>query len=1326
MAKDRKKLIHIHSSIPDKQPTPQSLAVGEIAVNNAADQEFLSIKNSEDKVKRFSSDEQMITWMEKKEVMPYVGYVRGGAGPSATSAATPTKDEYGSYGILDSDLSGNTSEIVIKLNQVAASATTKHERVNGSKDRYNKEVNPTTDSGVNDGAGFFIDMSRYAMQGANPEFSGITTTCYAVLNGRTEILGGTGTAGNCRSLLNIDVLSATTKASSAWTSASTAVTVIGSNDTTISGNTTLKVSGTTTETKKGNVTETNLADKQESTSGNSYNDVKLAYSGTTGGTTTEIKVGNVTESHSGTTTENKKGNVTENNLANKTENTTGNVVENTTGTTTITRTGDVKILDKNNHYEDVTGNYSGTTTGTTTEVKVGNVTESHSGTTTENKKGDVTENNLANKTENTTGNVVVNTTGTTTETKVGNVTENHSGTTTDNNKGNVIVNNQTNFNMNTSGNTTFTTTGDTVIHSDGAVGITAVEDIVATSSESSIIVTANDDLCETAGDVAALKGVNKTNVGIDCSDAGRTKVTNVYGDTINERANTADIRVTSAYTSATTATTIIGTANTSATTADYSGNTLSSHVKSLTHSGDTLNITESSSTTVKSPSTTISGCTKIELITDELNFKQCTTGTVNFNFCDGFGVKSDDIKFEECTNNAGKIVIKENATEISGKTLTIRESGATDFSGATLTTTTTGNTTMNVSGNTAINTSGTTTLTSTGTTTIEATGTNSDVCISATDSARVYGKGSTYVGVKCDGTIGSATTIEGTTLVLSGNTTNISGATTLNLSGKTVNVDATDIDVDASNNYCLSAATKANFYGKATNIGIECGGTIATATTIEGTTVGISGNTTNISGATTLNISGKTINVDATDYDLDATNVCVSGSTKANFYGKETNIGVDCGGTTATTINVSGTTINEGGTTLNENFQDYDINASKTYCVSAATNANFYGKTTNIGVDCGGTTATTINVSGTTINEGGTTNNNNFTTINNTATTINNKTTNFNVTGTTYISGDTTISGATIIGGVLTVPSGLSKKLTWTGGTFTADTTGYNGSADNVITVPTDASHITRKTFKIVHNGSTTTYDPGATTNTEVTLPHSALSIDYGVVVTGKTDDSYDTSAAKTVSIPTAVSHMTRGKLTVKHNGLEDEFDPATDKTLTLPHSALSIDYGANVTGRTDDSYDTSAAKTVYIPTSVKNLSNWNGTCYEFDAPLCVTGTITASGAIYSSDRNLKENIKSIDIDDINKVAAIDLKSFNFIDDESKTKVYGVIAQEVQEAGLDILVHQKEDGMLGVDYTSLLILKIAQLQKDNNNLVNFVASLDKRVKELEEKLNNKG
>jgi hypothetical protein len=112
-----------------------------------------------------------------------------------------------------------------------------------------------------------------------------------------------------------------------------------------------------------------------------------------------------------------------------------------------------------------------------------------------------------------------------------------------------------------------------------------------------------------------------------------------------------------------------------------------------------------------------------------------------------------------------------------------------------------------------------------------------------------------------------------------------------------------------------------------------------------------------------------------------------------------------------------------------------------------------------------------------------------------------------------------------------------------------------------------------------------------------------------------------------------------------------------------------------------------------------------------------VTGTITASQAIYSSDRNLKENINFVEREDINKVKNIITKSFNFKDDDTKRKVYGVIAQEVQEVGLNELVHTKDDGTLAVDYTSLLILKTAYLE-------DFCAMLNGRIVELEKEIKN--
>ena len=709
MAKDRKKLLHIHSSIPDKQPTAASLEVGEIAVNNAANQEFLSIRNSEDKVKRFSSDEQIITWIEKKEVMPYEGYTRGSNGPTGST---------GPNSVTNDDLLQNKSNLIIKLNQVAASNTAKHNKVNGSKDIYGKCVNPTTDDGVTDGAGFAIDMSRYAMIGANPSFSSLTVTDKTDLSGNTTIANGDGTGtrtGHTLTIKTTDVVATDTN----WTETIT------------------------------NKTET-ITTEVENVSGR----------------TTTIGNSNEVLHVIGTTTETHDKAVTITNNSGVTETTKGNVVENVSGTTTI----------------------------------------------------------------------------------------NHSGTTT----------------------------------------------------------------------------------------------TNESGDTV-------------------------------------------------------------------------------------------------FN--------------------------------------------------------TTGNTTIN----------------STGSTTIQSTGNGSDVCLSAADVAGFRGGNNTKIGKKCDG------------------------------SGQTTVLD------------------------------------------INGTTINETGNTVFLSATTNVNVSADTI--------------CLSGKTGANVYAPTTNLGVSCGGSTATTINVSGTTINEGGTNINETFTNgtfnitnYDLNGAN-ICLSGSTKANVYGATTNVGIDCNGTTtATTINVSGTTINEGGTTNNNNFTTINNTATTINNKTTNYNITGTTKIDGNTTIlsaltvSGDTYIGGTLHLTTGLEKVLSWT----------------------------------------------------------------YGDVRT-------------------------------------------------------------NAGCSANDSTNFQNDKCFIIPRKVSDLTNWNGTCYNFDGPLCVTGTITASGAIYSSDRDLKENIEFVAREDFNKAKNIPIKSFNLKEDNDKNKMYGVIAQEVQEAGLNELVYTKEDGHLAVDYTSLMMLKIAYLE-------NFCAHLNGKIVELEDKL----
>ena len=85
-----------------------------------------------------------------------------------------------------------------------------------------------------------------------------------------------------------------------------------------------------------------------------------------------------------------------------------------------------------------------------------------------------------------------------------------------------------------------------------------------------------------------------------------------------------------------------------------------------------------------------------------------------------------------------------------------------------------------------------------------------------------------------------------------------------------------------------------------------------------------------------------------------------------------------------------------------------------------------------------------------------------------------------------------------------------------------------------------------------------------------------------------------------------------------------------------------------------------------------------------------------------SSDERLKKDIETISENDIDKVKHVDFKSYKFKSDDSRH--YGIIAQDVEKAGLTELVTNGADGMKSVDYISLLILKIAELENELKSL----------------------
>lgn len=1510
MAKDRKKLQHIHSSVPDRQPTPATLEVGEIAVNGAKDQEFLSIKNTEDKVVRFSSDGQLIEWIERKEVMPYEGFTRGSEGPIGST---------GPDSVTNDDLLQNKSNIIIKLNQVAADNTVKHDKVNGAKDIYNKPVNPTNDYGVSDGAGFAIDMSRYAMIDANPSFSSLTVTVQTDLSGNTTISDGAGTneygtdSGHTLTIKTTDVIATDTNWTETIANQNSTITTLNESATTRTtkiGTENLNVSGTTTIDRKGDVSENNQ--------------------------------GNVTLVTSGATTETKEGNVTETNLANKVENTSGTSTENIASDKIVNISGETHIT--------ITGN---TAIHTDNELGISAI-------------DDIVESSEANIT----------------------ITANEDICETAGANASFYAVDKTNLGLNCDDSVSSTTTnlyGETINENASTANTTIETAITNINSASTTIGTATTTVGTADTNISSAKTVITTaNTSATTADySGNTLNAHVVnttfsGNNVSITANTASTSSNSAYTNISTATTVINIANTSAATAALSGNTLTIEESTSISAKTPTTTLSGTNLTINETNTTISSCTKVDIITNELNIKQCENGgTAEMEFCGGYTLKSDDVKIQQC-GTAGTIEIIEKDTTISGGTLTIRESGATDFSGATLTEAITGNTTVNVggdltekvSGNTNITVSGTTTIktedettiqTTSGNTNINTSGTTNitstnNICLNSDKDADLYGKTGTNVGVACDGTKSSATTIVGTefvnisgnTITESANTVNITGASLVNVSATTineiadgsVNINGDYININSDSSTCISAGGYLHEGGESgTYIGTNC----TDATPISPNTIITSTNNTNIEsnkyvtvsspsatciasstqtsvGAPTVKIgtdcagttiaSGITINA-STAVTINAPTTNITGDT---YISGDTNIGGDlvidipCDTITSTTVNdalceilergeITMTTVTPAATSeilktykLWQNGEQIgeDINIPKdhllksaeivygkvngdsfTACTAAASDCHWYiklvwnvfdpstghadDKTTympaddfikdiddknpngvtadsynNVAVNVwydgeqnwvSATTTPTIHasqnvyadgtISGATVSgttgkfttlSAGATTISGATTINNTLTVTGNTTLaavsatsvsatsvssptisgtnitaatkvttkdldatgNVNITGTTNISGSTKIDDKLTVTDVLDAQKGLSHKLSISFGTVgSISGNPYNGSGDTTVVIPNHSSAYTHYNLNIVHNGLNNTYDPASSAVTSMTMPHSALTIEYGVSVTGKSNDTYNTSAAKTVSVPTAVSHITRGKLKIQKNSVDiDTFDPSTDKTIniTVPTSTDDVTNNlkylkwttgtpsADTTGYNGSTektitipsktshltndlssltietgitsvqspYNGSAAKSIKIPASIDHLTNFDGNnTVTIGHDLKVSGTVTATGAIYSSDLSLKEHINPASYEKASIANNVPIKEFYFKSDPSR-KVYGVIAQEVEAYGLGEVVVTGEDGFKGVDYTSLMLLKISYLE-------NEIKSLRDKLEKLENK-----
>ena len=143
--------------------------------------------------------------------------------------------------------------------------------------------------------------------------------------------------------------------------------------------------------------------------------------------------------------------------------------------------------------------------------------------------------------------------------------------------------------------------------------------------------------------------------------------------------------------------------------------------------------------------------------------------------------------------------------------------------------------------------------------------------------------------------------------------------------------------------------------------------------------------------------------------------------------------------------------------------------------------------------------------------------------------------------------------------------------------------------------------------------------------------------------------------------------------------------------------TGIDINWTDDSTGSDTDPYDLTITCTINSPEDVglDNLSSSGN---------ALAGTFTATGDLIAySDARVKENVETIP-NALEKVTALRGVNFNKIGEEKRST--GVIAQEVAEVMPEV-VHESEDGMLGVAYgniTGLLIEAIKDQQKQIDEL----------------------
>ena len=1392
MAKDRRKLLHIHSSVPDKQPTAASLEVGEIAVNNAKDQEFLSLKNSDNKVVRFSSDNNIINWVERKEVIPYSGVVD------------------------NVHLDTNRSNIEIKLNQVVASATTKHDKVNGARDIDNNLVNPTTDGGITDGAGFAIDMSRYAMIGANPSFSSVTVSHGSNLSGVTNISNGTG-----GSKLNITTTNVETQNTN-WTENVTNRTanVSGTNTMASTGNTCISSSNNVGIGGVKNTYVGKSCDGTNVTTGNT-----AVYGGT-------VDVNSKTKTNiisSGDTVIHSEGKIGLTSKGDLTAVSTEGSMTISANKSLCESAGEVAAImgeEKTNVGVNCNGNE------VSPETNVYGININLSGTTTISGNTNIKNNLTVSGNTNISGNTIVK--GATT------INNNLTVSGNTNISGNTTINKNITVKGNTylSGNTYFNNTCEDIESNELSNALCEVLNKAITSASTNVTVTAstpsttgniyktytvqqdgvnkevgieipNLTITESAGDVKSYtikyNGVERSTITIpkDLVVTSGSVVRGTWnGDTFTKNPNgpdtaielviandesqkiyinTADLVKDSVYSSSTDSITIV--TGYSAGHQDVDINMKKGHaVLKITHnglvnkeydpavSGETLVLPHSALTitygatsgksgsviynTSASSSVTIPTCVN-HLNRHKITFQSGSTASFNNQTYDpgkdcANSAETINIPTSVCHLNRGSLTLTQGNTVLgtydpcSANTINIPaavipsanplnicydntcgESGCVTYDTSSAITVNIPATIAHVtcgdivdrnagtSGAVITSNARSTTINSSSRTTLNVGESNSGVLELNTSNVSLGSTGTTLLGTYGYGPsgleVGNLVYVQsknvdirsnsGTTISSSGGITirsnsgiTVSSTDKLNVgsvSGRTSvsGFDGVDIDgnvggvtikgqgvslrgnedyVSSLYKTCIESSGKTRVYGtEETVVGKSCDNKVGSATTVIGSATTISGGTVEVTG-NSVSLSGYGVNIYS---PADGINIWHNAPYE--------NVGSARFGSTENTYIVG----------------EKNVSVSGRAVTNISSNSTNISSNNKVNVTSYGTSVQSVDISAI---SGGT----RLSTYKNLA---------VRTTGNTSIvsTGDTTINGSGVTVSALET---LDLKAT------NSPAPGVNAGVINL-----QAFEINTKNCYYANIDASELMLRGAS-KTKISsqggVKIETLS-EYGkteIISSGNTNittKSATTISSNTISIRAVGSGKTSADTSIDITASDGKVSTNGDSIYSRSRAGIT-EFTSSKEVRLE-SYDRQHGQGSGI-----TMILGDG-CLSIDGDVCVDGKITATGAIYSSDERLKENIRNIPYDKVMASSKIMLTEFNFKDDETKRKTYGVIAQDVIKAGLVDIVHEKEDGMYGVDYTSLLILKNQFLDEQLRIMSSKIRNLERKIEELSKK-----